>query len=68
MIFFGFNFFPGIWGLLLLPLSILAAIWTWKDANRLGLSPLLWAGIAFSVFPFGFIIYLLYRTVRKLKV
>lgn len=64
MFFFGFNVFPGLSGLILLPLAILAAYWTWKDANRLGGNPMLWAAISFSIFPIGFIVYLVYRTFK----
>ena len=63
MFFFGFNIFPGWIGLLTLPLSILAAVWTYLDARRRGLSAWLWAGISFSFFPFGFTTYLVYRVI-----
>ena len=67
MVFFGFNIFRGFLGLLMLPLAILAAFWTYKDAGKRNLSPLLWAGISFLVFPVGFIIYISYRLFSKNK-
>lgn len=69
MIFFGINIFRGMLGLLMLPLAIWAGWWTYKDvAARNGSWPWLWAGISFSVFPLGFIIYLVYRVFAKNKV
>lgn len=60
--FIGFNIFRGFWGMIMLPLAIAAAIWTWKDARTGGFTPWIWAGIVFSIFPLGFIIYLIFRT------
>lgn len=62
MFFFGFNIFRGPMGLLMFPLSIFAAWWTYRDAQTRQLAPLLWAGISFSIFPLGFIAYLIRRT------
>jgi len=62
MFFFGFNAFHGLRSLILFPLSILAAWWAWRDARQRNLSPWLSAGVAFSLFPIGFVIYLIYRS------
>jgi len=68
MFFIGFNVFRGLFGLLMLPLAIWAGWWSYQDAARSGRhSPWLWAGISFSVFPVGFIIYLLYRVFARNK-
>lgn len=69
MFFVGFNFFRGLLGLIMLPLAIWAAWWTFKDVNNRGLRyNWLWAGISFSVFPLGFIVYLFYRMFARNKV
>lgn len=69
MFFLGFNIFPGLLGLIMFPLSILAAWWTYKDASRRNFSPLLWASISFSIFPIGFFVYLAYIALKgKIKV
>lgn len=68
MFFIGFNIFPGLTGLIMFPLAILAALWTYKDAQKGGFSPLLWAGISFSVFPIGYMVYLIYRALARQKV
>ena len=61
MFFFGFNAFPGLKGIFMLPLAIIAAIWTWRDAAKLGKTPWIWSAIAFSIFPIGFFVYLGFR-------
>lgn len=69
MFFFGFNIFRGLWGLIMLPLAIWAAVWTYRDAQRTGNRyQWIWAGISFSVFPVGFIIYLIYRMFARNRV
>ncbi len=69
MFFVGFNFFRGLLGLLMLPLAIWAAWWTYKDVDSRGLRfPWLWAGISFSIFPLGFFVYIIYRIFAKNKV
>ncbi len=69
MFFIGFNFFRGLLGLIMFPLAIGAAYWTYKDMSRRGMSyPWLWAGISFSIFPLGFIVYLLYRLFARNRV
>lgn len=63
---FGFEFVntaQEAWRFLVFPLAILAAWWTWKDAARMERRfPWAWAGLSLSLFPLGFVIYLLYRT------
>ncbi|MDT3700783.1 MAG: hypothetical protein RO469_15350 [Thermincola sp.] len=69
MFFFGINIFRGFLGLLMFPLAIWAGWWTYKDVTaRGGRYNWIWAGISFSVFPLGFIFYLIYRVFTKTKV
>lgn len=69
MIFFGINIFRGVLGLLMLPLAVWAGWWTYKDVTARGRGGAwLWAGISFSVFPLGFIIYLVYRLFAKARI
>ncbi len=69
MFFIGFNVFRGWFGLLILPFAIWAGWWTYQDVIRKELRyPWLWAGISFSVFPLGFVIYLIYRSVASNKI
>lgn len=69
MFFVGFNFFRGLLGWIMLPLAIWAAWWTYHDAANRGIRyQWLWAGISFSVFPFGFFVYLAYRLFNRTKV
>lgn len=69
MFFIGFNFFRGLLGLLMLPLAIWAAWWTYNDViNQKLRYPWLWAGVAFSIFPLGFFVYLFYRIFNRNRV
>ncbi|PKM80227.1 MAG: hypothetical protein CVU89_14675 [Firmicutes bacterium HGW-Firmicutes-14] len=69
MFFFGFNVYRGLLGLILLPLAVWAGYWSYRDASAKGISyPSIWAGISFTVFPIGFLMYLSYRLFYRNKV
>ncbi len=68
MFFFAFNIFRGLYGLLAIPFAIAAAVWTYFDARKRGYAEWVWAGVAFSIFPFGFFGYLVYRAIAGQRV
>lgn len=65
--FFGFNLFRGLGGFVSFFLAVAAAVWAFKDARKRGYAEWLWTGIAFSLFPLGFLAYLAYRTFAGVK-
>lgn len=67
MFFFGFNLFRGPGGILSFILAIAAGYWAFYDAKKRGYAEWLWAGIAFSLFPLGFLAYLVYRAAAGVK-
>jgi cbb3-type cytochrome oxidase subunit 3 len=59
--------FAGLFGLLILAFWIAVVVWVYKDAEKRGMNPVVWALVAFFVHFVGVVIYLLVRSEHPIR-